>query len=214
MKCKVTKEYFPLYYYKELDKKIISEIESHMRSCRDCRTEFKLLKRTLKLAFALCCMVTVLSTGPGLIGNAGAESGHFPVYASIRPNVSFWIKIYSVYPSNQGVIHDKRNLDIIYDVIDLEYPDQPGSRKINRRRIKEIKKVYKSILKKLARGIPPSSPMVRGRGRHGCASSLRISCCRRAPRRSRCSSPGRAAPCARTYCRSWGSSRLHSACSA
>jgi hypothetical protein len=71
------------------------------------------MKRTLKLVFILCCVVTVLTTGPGLIGNAGAETDHFPVYASIQPNVSFWIKIYSVYPSNQGVIHDKRNLDII-----------------------------------------------------------------------------------------------------
>lgn len=116
------------------------------------------MKKTLKLAFVLCCVVTALSARPGLIGKAGAETVHFPVYASIQPNVSFWIKIYSVYPSNQGVIHDKQNLDIIYDVTDLEYPDQPGSRKINRKRIKEIKKVYKNILKKLAHGIPPSLP--------------------------------------------------------
>ena len=116
------------------------------------------MKISLKLVFILCCVLIVLSTGPGLIGNAGAETGHFPLYASIQPNISFWIKIYSVYPSNKGVIHDKRNLDIIYDVIDLEYPDLPGSRKINRKRIKEIKKVYKNILKKLAHGLPPSLP--------------------------------------------------------
>jgi membrane-bound lytic murein transglycosylase D len=116
------------------------------------------MKKTLKLAFVLGCVVTALSAFSGSIGKAGAETGHFPVYASIQPNVSFWLKIYSVYPSNQGVIHDKRNLDIVYDVIDLKYPDQPGSRKINRKRIKEIKKVYKNILKKLAHGIPPSLP--------------------------------------------------------
>jgi len=116
------------------------------------------MKKTLKLAFVLCFVVTALSAYSGLVGKAGAETGQFPVYASIQPNVSFWIKNYSVYPSNQGVIHDKQNLDIIYDVIDLKYPDQPGSRKINRKRIKKIKKVYKNILKKLAHGIPPALP--------------------------------------------------------
>ena len=61
---------------------------------------------------------------------AGADT--FPVYDSIRPNVSFWGKIYTQYSTTQGVIHDKRNLGIIYDVIELKDRNRHGSRKINK----------------------------------------------------------------------------------
>jgi hypothetical protein len=87
--------------------------------------------------------------------NAAAVSGTFPEYDSIRPNISFWKKIYTQYPTTNGVIHDKRNLGIIYEVIELKDRNHHGSRKINRDRIKKAKKKYKLILAKLARGEPP-----------------------------------------------------------
>jgi membrane-bound lytic murein transglycosylase D len=86
------------------------------------------------------------------------EPETFPVFDSIRPNVSFWEKIYTQYSTNQGVIHDKRNLGIIYDVIELKDPHRHGSRKINRERIKRAKKKYKRILVKLAGGEAPDGP--------------------------------------------------------
>lgn len=91
---------------------------------------------------------------------AGAETitepETFPVYDSIRSNVSFWVKIYTEYSTTQGVIHDKRNLNIIYDVIELKDRNQHGSRQINKARIKEVKKKYKQILARLARGETPA----------------------------------------------------------
>ena len=91
--------------------------------------------------------------------DARAESDPFPVYESIKPNVAFWTKIYTQYESNRGVIHDKRYLNRIYDVIELVDPDHPGGRKINRQRIKKAKKKYKAILVKLMQGSPPSGPV-------------------------------------------------------
>jgi membrane-bound lytic murein transglycosylase D len=90
--------------------------------------------------------------------NGFAASDLFPVYSSIQPNVSFWKKIYAEYASTQGVIHDKHNLSIIYDVIELKDRYRPGSRKINRNRINSVKKKYRIILAKLARGATPFSP--------------------------------------------------------
>ena len=91
--------------------------------------------------------------------HAGADSflelDSFPVYGSIRPNISFWKKIYSEYSTTQGVIHDKQNLGIVYDVIELEDRDRPGNGEINRDRIKAAKKKYKLILAKLAGGETP-----------------------------------------------------------
>ena len=88
-----------------------------------------------------------------------AESDPFPQYECIQPNVAFWKKIYSEYTSDQGVLHDKQRLDIVYGIIELKNPDLPGGRKINRNRIKIAKKKYKSILSKLMRGETPTGQL-------------------------------------------------------
>jgi len=112
--------------------------------------------RLIKICFfAVFPIVMVLCGLP-----AGADTlmlpDIFPVYDSIRPNVSFWGKIYTQYSTTQGVIHDKRNLGIIYDVIELKDRNRHGSRKINQQRIKKAKNKYKQILAKLAQGKKPN----------------------------------------------------------
>jgi membrane-bound lytic murein transglycosylase D len=117
------------------------------------------MKNRLNKIFILAVFpfVMVLSNLP-----AGAdttmEPDTFPVYDSVRPNVSFWKKIYTQYSTTQGVIHDKQNLGIIYDVIELKDRNHHGSRKINKARIKKVKKKYKRILAKLAQGQAPNGP--------------------------------------------------------
>ena len=77
----------------------------------------------------------------------------------IQPNVAFWTKIYTEYSTNHGVLHDSRNLNIIYGVIELVDPDRYGGRKTNKKRIKKAKKKYKAILAKLMRGEAPVGPV-------------------------------------------------------
>ncbi|MEJ2285207.1 MAG: transglycosylase SLT domain-containing protein [Desulfobacterales bacterium] len=88
-----------------------------------------------------------------------AESDTFPVPPVIQPNVAFWTKIYTEYSTNHGVLHDSRNLNIIYGVIELVDPDRYGGRKTNKKRIKKAKKKYKAILAKLMRGEAPVGPV-------------------------------------------------------
>ena len=94
-------------------------------------------------------------------GSVGqAEDRHepdvFPLYPCIQPNVNFWLKVYTQYSSDQGVIHDKRQMDRIYGIIALVDPYRAGGRKINNKRIKAAKKKYKAILSKLMQGKPPA----------------------------------------------------------
>ena len=111
-----------------------------------------LLRKNMAKIFALLLVLAL-----GLIcTEAVAEPDAFPVYSFLQPNVDFWKSIYSEYSLNQGVIHDKRNLNVVYGVITLKNPDLPGGRKINRERIKKAKKKYKLILTKLMRGQAPS----------------------------------------------------------
>lgn len=86
---------------------------------------------------------------------AAAET--FPTYASIEPNIDFWTKIYAEFDSDEGVIHDKYRLDIIYEVIDLKPAHTAGSRVTNRQRVKNAKAIYRTILDRLARGNPPKT---------------------------------------------------------
>lgn len=86
---------------------------------------------------------------------AGAEP--FPVYPAMAPNVAFWKKVYTRYTSSQGILHDSRNLAIIYTVVALAGRDSRNARKINTRRIKAAKAHYRRILGRLAGGQLPRS---------------------------------------------------------
>jgi len=101
-------------------------------------------------------IVTAAFNGLSYGENIGTDSDPFPVYPCIQPNVTFWTKIYTRYSSDQGVIHDKIQMDRIYGVIELEDPDQADGRKINKQRIKIAKKNYKAILAKLLEGKSPA----------------------------------------------------------
>ncbi|MBN1481369.1 lytic transglycosylase domain-containing protein [candidate division KSB1 bacterium] len=85
-----------------------------------------------------------------LVCNARANE-FFPVPAQIESNVDFWTKVYSQYSSNHAIIHDKNDLSIIYNVINLNdyYPD---SLDISTRWtiVEEIKLAYRRILQRLA----------------------------------------------------------------
>jgi membrane-bound lytic murein transglycosylase D len=74
----------------------------------------------------------------------------FPLYPSLEPNVQFWVDIYTQYPTTQGVLHDSRDLRVVYAVIDLRPPDQYGARKANRERIRAAKKKYTTILEQVS----------------------------------------------------------------
>ena len=94
----------------------------------------------------------------GLPLNGRAAGDPFPVYPSIRPNIEFWKSVYTRYSSNQGILHDNRNLNIIYGVIELKHPEAYDARKINSELIKHAKNKYRQILENLAQGHSPQTP--------------------------------------------------------
>ncbi|MDR3628979.1 MAG: transglycosylase SLT domain-containing protein [Desulfocapsaceae bacterium] len=81
----------------------------------------------------------------------------FPEYPSIRNNVAFWEKIYSVYSINSAVIHDQYDMTKIYGVISLISEDLPDARQINNSRMKAAKERYAQILRRLASGQSPET---------------------------------------------------------
>jgi len=103
----------------------------------------------------LVLIIILLTTG--LSGSAAppaeAAINPFPLYNDIKPNVKFWKIVYSRYSSRHGLLHDSKNLAVIYEVIDLYDPARHlNSVRRNRRLIKETKNKYRRILLSLAQG--------------------------------------------------------------
>ena len=108
--------------------------------------------------FITCYLVMALSLCPGFCRGSESEADPFPVPKCIQPNVGFWKKVYSEYHSGQGIIHDNQNLDIVYEVVEIDNQHRPGAGRMNQARIKAAKKKYQKLLERLARGGLPSSP--------------------------------------------------------
>lgn len=73
------------------------------------------------------------------------DANLFHVPPSLRANVDFWKKIYTEYTTNQMVIHDSNNLNVIYAVVDLSNGLRIGN-KIKKWKISEVRKKYRNIL--------------------------------------------------------------------
>ncbi len=80
-------------------------------------------------------------------------SPQFPIPEVLKPNIEFWKKVYAEYSSNQVLIHDAEDLDVIYQVVDFRdlFAD-PGSvsERTLWKRIEKIKKNYKRRLYEIA----------------------------------------------------------------
>ncbi len=73
------------------------------------------------------------------------------------PNVRFWEKIYGTYTENQGVLHDKSDLDRVYRVINLLPKNTPGADEINKKLIETVQSRIQDMLRKFAAGAAPQT---------------------------------------------------------
>lgn len=73
------------------------------------------------------------------------DANLFHVPPRLRTNVDFWKKIYTEYSTNQMVIHDSNNLDVIYAVVDLNNGPRISS-KTKKWKISEVRKKYRNML--------------------------------------------------------------------
>jgi membrane-bound lytic murein transglycosylase D len=80
---------------------------------------------------------------------------HFTTPPGLADQVNFWQKIYSEYTTRHAVVHDMRDLGIVYEVVYLG--DKPLSRRSRERKLEKVKKKYKQILKRINRAKDKSS---------------------------------------------------------
>jgi membrane-bound lytic murein transglycosylase D len=86
-------------------------------------------------------------------GEIAQANDAFPNTSALEPQVSFWIKIYSVYTTSQAVVHDSEHLDIIYGVESgIPDPKAPGAGKLRKDWFEKTNKRYTAALERLAEG--------------------------------------------------------------
>ena len=73
----------------------------------------------------------------------------FPLPPELQRDVDFWVSIFSHYTTDQGVLHDSRNLSVVYERIDLP---ADMDRRERQRRVAKRRENLQKILRRLASG--------------------------------------------------------------
>ena len=73
----------------------------------------------------------------------------FPQPPELQPDVDFWISIFTRYSTDEGVLHDNRNLGVVYARLDM--PANLSRRERNRR-VGQVRKGVQDTLRSLASG--------------------------------------------------------------
>ncbi|MCP4333800.1 MAG: LysM peptidoglycan-binding domain-containing protein [Gammaproteobacteria bacterium] len=81
-------------------------------------------------------------------GAAGADET-FPEPPELKPDVDFWVSIFTAYSTEEGVLHDNRNLAVVYER--LKMPSKL-SRRERQRRVEARRKKLRAVLRSLATG--------------------------------------------------------------
>ena len=83
---------------------------------------------------------------PVASSNAGET---FPFPPELQPDVNFWISIFTRYGSDEGVLHDNRDLGVVYGRIDTS---ATLSRRERNRRVGKRRDALTAVLRSLANG--------------------------------------------------------------
>jgi membrane-bound lytic murein transglycosylase D len=93
------------------------------------------------LAAALLLLVATIARGN--------DAQLFPKPAELEPDVNFWLSIFTEYTTREGVLHDSRNLGVVYEKVPLP---ESASRRTRQRLSSQRREYYKDILQTLASG--------------------------------------------------------------
>src|SRR6185503_7015542 len=52
-----------------------------------------------------------------LTASMAARADSIPRPEGIQPDVNFWIRVYTEVTTNEGFLHDERNLTVVYDTL-------------------------------------------------------------------------------------------------
>ncbi len=119
----------------------------------------------------ICCrlgLVTLLSLAALLFSSANsfgheAPRPELPLPPTLHPRVEFWTQIYSLFGVGDFVLHDRDNLNMVYDVVHVSTTDEVRAAEAARPEIQRRRELYERVLNSLADGVPPDDLGFEGR---------------------------------------------------
>lgn len=73
----------------------------------------------------------------------------FPQPVELQPDIEFWLHVFTEYGNNEGVLHDNRNLAVVYERMAMP---EKLSRRERQRRVEKRRKLLQATLRTLASG--------------------------------------------------------------
>lgn len=104
-------------------------------------------RRSILMLLGLACSLALLWWHTVLAQTPNATL--FPLPEALRPNVTFWKRVFAVFDSNGGVLHDPSDVSIVYEVW---YNDLPYDAPLRQSVIDEARSRYRTVLLNLADG--------------------------------------------------------------
>lgn len=107
-------------------------------------------------------------------GALGLEEKTFLPNPNMEKAVSFWVKVYTQYRTDQGIIHDTDNLSVIYEKVDFDFINKNNALsdfqkdKARESYLEERKKIILDSIKKIAGGAPESEWTPEDKNIFGC----------------------------------------------
>jgi membrane-bound lytic murein transglycosylase D len=77
-----------------------------------------------------------------------------PEPAELEPDVRFWMRVYSEISTNEGFIHDQRDLSVVYQTLHFDPALPPRERE---RLVSDAREHYQAILRRLGSGAAPQT---------------------------------------------------------
>ena len=84
-----------------------------------------------------------------LVFGAASADETFPQPAELQRDVEFWLSIFTHYTTDQGVLHDNRNVAVVYERVDLP---AKTDRRERQRQVRKRREKLQAVLRTLASG--------------------------------------------------------------
>jgi membrane-bound lytic murein transglycosylase D len=120
--------------------------------------------RIVLLAILALSVVLSRLSSAAAASEAAGISPHFPRPPALHPNVEFWKRIYTEFGVGDFVLHDRDNLHVIYDVVQVNgITNEQRAKELAKPEVARARERYEVILVSLARDIPPEALGFEGR---------------------------------------------------
>src|SRR4029078_8656307 len=83
-----------------------------------------------------------------------ARAEGIPRPAGIQQDVNFWVRVYTEVTTNEGFLHDERNLGVVYDTLKFSAGSSPRDRQ---RQVDDRRDRYIAALRRIIAALPNAS---------------------------------------------------------